>query len=132
MIKSLLRKLFRLDNTNERRNEIVIDLKSHPQFRPNEEMHTNKSVSTSSAQTLEKGKVESIYAPKLGNQSGLILTKWYVKPGDLVKSGDIVCEIENDNISIEFETYYNGKVVWTCELHKDVTNGIEIFKIEGI
>ena len=70
--------------------------------------------------------------PDLENQKGLVLKKWCVKPGDIVKHGDIVCQIENDNITMEFESYYRGKIIFSCKLNQKLTNGIEIFKIEGI
>jgi len=36
---------------------------------------------------LKKGKVETIYSPNLGNPKGLILSKWYIEPDDLIKQG---------------------------------------------
>ncbi|WP_223032768.1 biotin/lipoyl-containing protein [Hanstruepera marina] len=129
MIKSIIRKLFLSD---KKRNEIINDLKSNPNFRTKEEIEKNVTVPIESDFKLEKGKVESIFSPELGNQKGLVLTKWYVKPGDIVKIGDIICEIENENITMEFETFYSGKIVSTCRLNQQLAKGIEIFKIEGI
>ena len=82
--------------------------------------------------TLEKGKVESIFVPDLGNQKGLVLTKWYFQSGDIVKKGDIVCDIENENITMEFESFFSGKILLTSKLNDKLTNGTELFKIEGI
>ena len=76
--------------------------------------------------------LKSISSPELGNQKGLTLTKWYVKPGDIVKKGDIVCEVENENITMEFESFYSGKIISICRLNQKLTSGIEIFKIEGV
>ncbi|WP_282055737.1 biotin/lipoyl-containing protein [Maribacter luteus] len=81
---------------------------------------------------MEKGKIESIFTPELGNQKGLSLTKWYFKPGDIIKSGDIVCEIENENITMEFESIYSGRILSTCKPKQKLTSGTEIFRIEGI
>ena len=81
---------------------------------------------------MKKGKVETIYSPNLGNQKDLILKKWYVEPDDLVKQGDIICLIENENISMEFESFYSRKIISTCKLHQKLSNGTELFKIEGI
>lgn len=129
MIKSLIRKLFLSD---ERRNEIINDLKNNPNFKTKDEIDKNGIDSNQLNFKLEKGKVESIFSPDLGNQKGLILTKWYIKPGDSVKHGDIVCEIENENITMEFQSFYSGKIISICRLNQKLTSGMEIFKIEGI
>ena len=129
MIKYLIRKLLQ---SNKKQNEIIRDLKKSPNFRTKEEIETSGSHSSQSKINLEKGKIESIFTPEIGNQKGLILTKWYVKPGEIVKRGDIVCEIGNENIVMEFESFYNGKIVSTCRLNQNLISGTEIFKIEGI
>src|SRR5436305_3200992 len=38
------------------------------------------------------------------------LTKWLVKEGDEVKSGDILAEIETDKATMEFEAVDEGKI----------------------
>jgi pyruvate dehydrogenase E1 component beta subunit len=38
------------------------------------------------------------------------LAKWLVKPGDAVKSGDIIAEIETDKATMEFETIDEGVI----------------------
>ncbi len=38
------------------------------------------------------------------------LSKWLVKEGDTVKSGDILCEIETDKATMEFETVDEGRI----------------------
>ncbi|MFD2916076.1 biotin/lipoyl-containing protein [Psychroserpens luteus] len=62
----------------------------------------------------------------------MVLTKWYFKSGDIVKKGDIVCDIENENITMEFESFFIGKILLICSLKTKLTSGTEIFKIEGI
>ena len=39
------------------------------------------------------------------------LTKWLVKPGDTVASGDILAEIETDKATMEFEAVDEGQIV---------------------
>ena len=124
MIKSLIHRLFQ---SSKKRSEILNDLKSNPNFQTESETDFNQADFT-----LKKGKVETIYSPNLGNQKGLVLTKWYVEPDDLVKHGEIICLIENENISMEFESFYSGKIISTCKLHQKLSNGTELFKIEGI
>ena len=38
------------------------------------------------------------------------LAKWLVKPGDIVKSGDILAEIETDKATMEFEAIDEGVI----------------------
>jgi len=38
------------------------------------------------------------------------LSKWLVKEGDTVKSGDILCEIETDKATMEFEAVDEGRI----------------------
>ena len=38
------------------------------------------------------------------------LAKWLVKPGDVVKSGDILAEIETDKATMEFEAVDEGTI----------------------
>src|SRR5476651_300677 len=38
------------------------------------------------------------------------LTKWHVKKGDAVKSGDVIAEIETDKATMEVEAVDEGKV----------------------
>src|SRR5437588_8220275 len=38
------------------------------------------------------------------------LTKWHVKPGDQVKSGDVIAEIETDKATMEVEAVDEGAV----------------------
>ncbi|WP_299252219.1 biotin/lipoyl-containing protein [uncultured Lacinutrix sp.] len=130
MIKNLIRRLF---SSERKRNEIIKDLKSNTGFRTTEDSKKTKfDTGSNSDFTLEKGKIQSIYVPDLGNQKGLILTNWYFKQGDIVKHGDVICEIENKNISMEVETYFSGKLLSHCKLNEKLTSGTEIFKIEGI
>lgn len=130
MIKALIRRLFL---SEKKRNEIIKDLKSNTNFQTKEEIQKSGTNSDQVSHfNLEKGKTQSVFTPELGNQKGLILTKWYFKPGDIVKYGDIICDIENENITMEFETVFSGKILSTCKLNERLTRGTELFKIEGI
>ncbi len=130
MIKTLIRRLFL---SEKKRNEIIKDQERNPNVRTGKEAQNHEIDSDKiSGSKLEKGKIQSVFTPDVGNQKGLTLTKWYFKPGDIVKYGDIICDIENENISIEFETAFSGKLLSTCKLNEKLTRGTEIFKIEGI
>lgn len=130
MIKTLIRRLFVSD---KKRKEILKDLNGNPNFRTKEEAQKHRTNSDGLLDfKLEKGKTKSVFTPDLGNQKNLTLTKWYIKPGDIVQFGDIICDIENENITMEFETVFSGKILSTCKLNEKLTSGTEIFKIEGI
>ncbi len=129
MIKSLIRKLF---FPTKKRNEIISDEERNSNFRTKEELEKHKTNSVQSDFKIEKGKIQSVTLPELGNQKGFTLTKWYFKSGDIVKRGDIVCEIENENITMEFESIYSGKITPTCKLNQKLIQETEIFTIEGI
>ena len=130
MIKTLIRRLFL---SEKKRNEIIKDLKSNTNFKTKEEIQKSGTDSDRFSDfKLENGKIQSVFTPEIGNQKGLILTKWYFKPGDIVKSGDIICDIENENITMEFETVFSGKILSACKLNERLTDETEIFKIEVI
>lgn len=112
---------------------MIKDLKSNTNFQTKEDVQKRENDSDLVSDfKLEKGKIQSVFTPELGNQKGLILAKWFFKPGDIVKYGDIICDITNENITMEFETVFSGKILSTCKLNERLTNGTEIFKIEGV
>ena len=130
MIKDLIRRLF---INEKKRNKILKNLKSNDRFRTREEiLNGENKINESITFNLKKGETKSIYSPDLGNQRNLVLSKWYYEQGDLISSGDIVCDIENENIVMEFESLYSGKLISTCRLNQKLTKGTEIFKIIGI
>lgn len=57
------------------------------------------------------GKVTPILMPQAGNsmEEGKIL-QWKVKPGDRITVGQVICEIETDKASIEFESTDAGRL----------------------
>tara|TARA_B100000378_G_C17961784_1_gene383834 strand:+ start:487 stop:879 length:393 start_codon:yes stop_codon:yes gene_type:complete len=130
MIRNLIRRLF---INEKKRIKILKDLKSNDSFRTREEiLNGDNRINEAVTLNLKKGEIKSIYSPDLGNQRNLVLTKWYYKPGDLVTSGDIICDIENENIVMEFESLFSGKLLSTCNLNQKLTKGTEIFKIIGV
>lgn len=118
MIKYLIRKFFS--------GKTVKDLKNQQNIRIKE------LDSIALGTKLEKGEVKGIFLPEFGTQKGFVVKKWNFKLGDIVKRGDKVCEIENQTLLMEFESYYDGKIVKICELNKPLAKGEEILKIEGV
>ena len=81
---------------------------------------------------LEKGKIETIYTPDLGLEKDFRLAEWCVKPGQVVEPGKVVCLLENEDVTMEFESCYKGRMIPICALHQKLEVGDEIFKIEGV
>lgn len=53
-----------------------------------------------------------IVMPKAGNSvEECILSKWHIKPGDKISSGDIIADIETDKSAIEVEATVDGTVL---------------------
>lgn len=77
-----------------------------------------------------KGEIIPIALPNLGSPEPFIVTRFYYKPGDIVTTGAVLCSIENEEITIEMESYFYGKIITTCALNEKLTTGAEILKIE--
>lgn len=62
-----------------------------------------------------------------------VLAKWHVKVGDVLKSGDIMCEIETDKATMEVEAVDEGKVleILVAEGSQGVKVNAVIARIEG-
>ncbi|TDS12841.1 biotin-dependent enzyme [Maribacter caenipelagi] len=109
------------------------DFKANPHFKTREEMEREAPKSNNVViPELKIGEVSVCTTPDLGNQMPLVLEKWYVKVGDKVKPGDVLCEIGNEGVTMDCESFFNGKVIWTCEHKKDLIPGDELWKLEGI
>ena len=55
---------------------------------------------------------KAVVMPKAGNSvEECLLSKWRVKVGDTVKTGDIIADIETDKSSIEVECTADGVVL---------------------
>ena len=61
------------------------------------------------------------------------LAKWHVKPGDAVKSGDIIAEIETDKATMEVEAVDEGTVteLVVAEGTEEVPVGTVILRLAG-
>lgn len=130
MITNWISKLFLSEKDRE---EKIKGLKINPNFKSRDEIHNRgANPNITSYPMLKKGKIQSIFTPDLGTQKDLTIKKWYFEVGDIVKRGDIVCDIENENITMEFESIFDGKIIAKCKLNQSLTLETELFKIEGI
>ena len=55
------------------------------------------------------------------------LAKWYVSPGDKVKPGDIIADIETDKALMEYESIEEGTIVELI-----VKEGTENIKVNSL
>ncbi|HEY6161123.1 MAG TPA: dihydrolipoamide acetyltransferase family protein [Bacteroidia bacterium] len=56
---------------------------------------------------------EIVRMPKLSDtMTEGVISKWLKKVGDKVKSGDILAEIDSDKATMEFESFYDGTILY--------------------
>src|SRR5882672_6563603 len=56
---------------------------------------------------------EIVRMPKLSDtMTEGTVSKWLKKVGDTVKSGDILAEIDSDKATMEFESFYDGVLLY--------------------
>jgi pyruvate dehydrogenase E2 component (dihydrolipoamide acetyltransferase) len=57
---------------------------------------------------------DAILLPKLSDTMTVgVLAGWNVKVGDAVSAGDVICEIETDKATMEYESPFDGTVLYT-------------------
>ncbi|AXT52809.1 biotin/lipoyl-binding protein [Aquimarina sp. BL5] len=86
---------------------------SAPQTETPKEEKVEESTSSSAAATTIPEGVEVITMPRLSDtmEEGTVAT-WLKKVGDTVEEGDILAEIETDKATMEFESFYNGTLLY--------------------
>lgn len=129
ILKFIFPKLFLSENE---RNKIIKDLETNPNFRTKDQLQDNKNSLNEAKFKLKKGEISSVFLPDFGNQNGFKITKWHFKIGDVIKSGDVICDLENERLAMEFESIHIGRLIAICESKNVITSGMEICKIEGI
>ncbi len=79
---------------------------------PKEEKAQEVSTAVTTAPAIPDG-VEVITMPRLSDtmEEGTVAT-WLKKVGDAVEEGDILAEIETDKATMEFESFYNGTLLY--------------------
>ena len=93
-----------VDQINEQENNEQNDVKEND--------NSNQSLVKEGILSNDNVNVEYITMPRLSDtmEEGTIST-WLKKVGDDVSEGDILAEIETDKATMEFESFYNGKLV---------------------
>jgi len=80
---------------------------------------------------LKDGEKINIRTPEIDGHDNLKLTKWFVKNEDFVYHGMIICELSNEHIIFENETFYSGKIELVATMDKYLETGDIIFKLHG-
>ena len=108
-----------VDQINEQENNEQNDVKEND--------NSNQSLVKEGILSNDNVNVEYITMPRLSDtmEEGTIST-WLKKVGDDVSEGDILAEIETDKATMEFESFYNGKLV-----HIGVSEG-ETVKVDDL
>ena len=108
-----------VDQINEQEN--------NEQNHVKENDNSNQSLVKEDISNNDNVNVEYITMPRLSDtmEEGTIST-WLKKVGDDVSEGDILAEIETDKATMEFESFYNGKLV-----HIGVSEG-ETVKVDDL
>ena len=108
-----------VDQINEQENNEQNDLKEND--------NSDQSLVKEDTLNSDNVIVEYITMPRLSDtmEEGTIST-WLKKVGDDVSEGDILAEIETDKATMEFESFYNGKLV-----HIGVSEG-ETVKVDDL
>ena len=101
-----------VDQINEQEESVSLEpvLISSEEQKP--EKIVDDSVPSNQDNDIDFSKVEYITMPRLSDtmEEGTIST-WLKKVGDDVNEGDILAEIETDKATMEFESFYDGKLI---------------------
>lgn len=76
-------------------------------------------------------KIQIISMPKIGNRS-FNTAKWFYKVGETIKEGKVICELENESTTLEFQSSISGKLVSITQKTGFLNFGDEICKIEKV
>lgn len=76
-------------------------------------------------------RVNSIKIPNIQNKTFKV-SKWFVKVGEIVNENQIICELESNSITLEFESTNKGKLVKITNSTSKLKADDEICLIENI
>ena len=66
---------------------------------------------------------EIIKMPRLSDtmKTGVV-SKWYKKIGDFIKEGELISDIETDKATMEFESFYDGTLLYIGVQENETAN----------
>lgn len=131
MFKSLFKYFFKTEPAED--DALTMELKKIPGFKTKKELEMNPNQNNTKVDiVLKKGEIKTITLPDFGNLKEFILTEWVKKNGDIIKSGDIICVVENKMITMELESFYSGKLIVIAEQNQQLSINSELCKVEGM
>ncbi|OSY89148.1 hypothetical protein WH52_00375 [Tenacibaculum holothuriorum] len=81
---------------------------------------------------LEKGKRIDIIVPDfLIKANRVLVTDYKFKLGETINEGEVLCELETEDLSFEFESFCTGKIVY-INSNKRVIANEKIITLEGV
>ena len=98
--------------------------KAKEQEAPREQV---KETATATAVDTSGIKAEIVLMPKMSDtMTEGVIAAWHRKPGDTVKSGDLLAEVETDKATMEYESYNTGTLLYVgAEAGKSIpVNGV--------
>ena len=132
MLKRFLRNIFSGEAVANSNNEALAALHNNPAVRTKEEMDKMPPDSGTSTIKLKSGQVKTLMYFDIDGIENPVLTQWNYSVGDIVRCGDVLCEIETNLYTMEYESLYEGELIWCCEGKNPLVSGTEICKIKGI
>lgn len=84
--------------------------------------------------SLKKGESQKIMFPKqLDEKRNFKIVKWNFHTGQVVKSGDVLCKIINDeNLSMEFQSFMNGRLNYKLPVNQKLTHESVLAEIVSV
>jgi len=79
--------------------------------------------------SFEEHKTTAIQIPNIQNKTFKV-SKWFVKVGDFIEKNQLICELESNSITLEFESLQTGKLVLITTSKEKLKAGDLICKIE--
>lgn len=70
-----------------------------------------------------------ILVPNIQNKKFKI-SKWFIKVGKIVRKNQVICELESNSVTIEFDSQISGKLVYITDSKDNLKAGDLICKIE--
>lgn len=77
----------------------------------------------------DEHKTMAIQIPNIQNKT-FTVSKWFVKVGDFIEKNQLICELESNSITLEFESLLAGKLVFITQSKEKLKAGDLICKVE--
>ena len=97
------------DDAGKAAPQATADDKAANVAQPSPEKQTESAVAVDTSNI----KAEVVLMPKMSDtMTEGVIAAWHKKPGDQVKSGELLAEVETDKATMEYESYNNGTLLY--------------------